>query len=142
MKISLCLTSCKPIGLNNCYTFSTIGRSVRRFPGKEYKVLESQVNQELRKFRPQINKFNNAFDENKHYLTAEYRFYMPIMTKDKRIHKRAGDLSNLVKPIEDIVFKQFVADDSHIASMNVHKIQSKEPRIEIEYAIKDLHHIN
>ena len=137
-QITLILDDIKPINLNNCYTISSIGGKIRRFPSKEYKQLESKVNLILRKYKNEINKFNNEFDANKHYLTASYTFYMPVLTKDKRISQRSGDCSNLVKAIEDIIFKNLTPDDSHITSMLVEKIESKEIRTEISYTIKHL----
>lgn len=145
MRITLILNGVKPISLNNSQRFNP--RSNTRYKTGAAKVFESKVNLELRKFKNELNKFNKKYDENKHYVSAEYRFYMPIMTKDRetktmRISQKSGDLSNLVKALEDIIFNQLHADDSCIASMTVYKIESKELRTEVEYTINDLHHIN
>lgn len=141
MQISLHLPNTKPLNLNHCYTISTIGGKVRRFPSPEYKKYESLVNLELRKYKSEINKFNNYYDENKHYIVAEYRFYYPIITKKETLSKRSTDLSNAIKALEDIIFKSLIADDSQIAELNVTKIHSENVRAEITFTIKDLKHI-
>lgn len=127
----------KPLNLNNCYTISTIGNSVRRFPSREYKQYESLVNQELRKFKSEINKFNKAYDENEHYLIAEYNFFYPILTKKYNISKRSTDLSNSIKALEDILFKNFVMDDSQVCELYVRKIHSENIRAEISFKIRN-----
>lgn len=142
MKISLCLDGVKPISLNNNQKF-TSKKGGYKYKTDNAKQFESFVNLELRKFKNGISRFNKKYDEQLHYVVAEYRFFMPIMTvKDKRVSKTSGDLSNLVKALEDIIFKQLNADDSCVTALTVYKIESKEIRTEIEYHIRDLHHIN
>lgn len=136
--LHLILDNIKPINLNNCYTISSIGGKIRRFPSKEYKQFESSVNIQLRKYKNEINKFNKEFNQEKHYLVCEYKFYMPVMTKDNRVSQRSGDCSNLVKAIEDIIFKNLLCDDSHITELLISKIHSNEIRTEMNLFIKYL----
>ena len=78
-------------------------------------------------------------------MVATWRFYTPdLLTKSKknqRINKKSSDLSNIIKPVEDCLFKYLNADDSHVVSMNVYKIQSDDYRIECDLEIKDLNSI-
>jgi len=143
MKFKFDLSDIKPLNLNHCYTISSIGGKVRRFPSKEYKQYESLVNLKLRSYRKTINDLIKAFDEEKHYLVAEYVFYYPILTKkDNRVSKRSIDLSNSIKALEDIIFKNFGhIDDSAVCSLNVHKIHSENIRVEITFNIKDIRFI-
>lgn len=140
MKIELSLIGVKPLSLNSAY--KTDFKTRRRCKSQGYYRLESKVNYELRKFKNELAKFNNYFDREKHYINAEYRFYMPIITKkDKRVSETSGDVSNIIKVIEDLVFKQLLADDSHIINLHASKIHSDKARIEIILQIKDLKHI-
>jgi Holliday junction resolvase RusA-like endonuclease len=139
VKLCLCLDNIEPITLNT---------AVRYGKGNFYKKdntvrFTSQVNNLLRKYKNDFNKFNNAFDEKKHFLTCDYYFYKPILTKkDKRISKTSGDLSNVVKSLEDVVFKHLTADDSQVCILNVHKFHSENIRTEIIIRIKDLSYVN
>ena len=127
----------KPLNLNHCYTISSIGGKVRRFPSKEYKQYESIVNLELRKYKAEINKFNKNYNEDEHYIIAEYNFYYPIITKKGNISKRSTDLSNSIKALEDIIFKSFVIDDSQVCELYVRKVHSENIRVEINFKIRN-----
>lgn len=135
MNLSLILPI-KPLNLNHCYTISSLGGKVRRFPSKEYKQYESLINDELRKYKSEINKFNKYYDETKHYLIAEYNFYYPILTKKKTISKRSIDLSNSIKALEDIIFKNFLIDDSQVCTLIVTKNHHDNVFADITYKIK------
>jgi Holliday junction resolvase RusA-like endonuclease len=43
-----------------------------------------------------------------------------------------------VKPLNDIIFKQLMADDSQIINLNATKIHSAEPRVVVEIYIRNL----
>ena len=137
MKIEICLHGIKPISLNDS---QKSGRNGRRYKPVTTLQWESLVNLELRKFKNEINKFNKYYDENKHYITTYYKiFHNKVLKKNNTINKNGGDNSNIIKPIEDIIFKQLLADDS--AGLYVEKYHSENVRTEIEIAIKDLRHI-
>jgi Holliday junction resolvase RusA-like endonuclease len=138
MKINLYLNSVKPINLNNCQKITTIGRHARKYKTKEYNQLESKVNSILNSQKSEIRKFNKYYNEEKHYIDISYRFYYPILTKKMLISKRSQDVDNIVKPINDIIFKHLLADDSQIINLNATKIHSAEPRIVVEINIRRL----
>ena len=142
MSLSIELKGLKPISLNNCYTMTMKNGKPRRFPSAQYKKFESLVNLELRKFKRDLSKFNLFFDLEKNYIIAEYRFYMPIIKKAGGMNQKSGDLSNLVKALEDILFKSLFADDSHVASLSVYKIHSETTRTEISFKVGDIKNIS
>lgn len=143
MKLTLNLHEIKPLNLNHCYTISSIGGKIRRFPSSNYKKYESQVNLLLRQYKNEINKFNNYYNPDLHYLVADYNFFYPILTKkEKKISQKSTDLSNSIKALEDIIFKSFTADDSAVCSLNINKIHSENIRAEITFYIKDIKFIN
>jgi Holliday junction resolvase RusA-like endonuclease len=140
MKLKLEILEIKPIPLNQVY--ATDFRTKRRFKSKKYNQFESKVNNALREFKNEINRFNKFYNEEKHYITANYRFYFPILTKkEHRVSKTSGDVSNLIKALEDIVFKSLIADDSAVLSVSADKIHSENIRIEIELNIKQIKYV-
>jgi Holliday junction resolvase RusA-like endonuclease len=142
MKLELCFDGVEPVSLNNSTGFSSRGKFTTKYKKDNYKILESKVNLIIRKYKNEINKFNKKYDENQHYLTADYRFYYPILIKSgKRISKTSKDWSNLPKTIEDCIHKQLVADDSQVISGSSTKIHCKEPRIEVDIYLRDLRSI-
>ena len=140
MKLNISLLNIEPLPLNQVY--ATDFKTKRRFKSKKYTQFTSAVNGQLRNYKSQINKFNNKYSELDHYLVATYRFYYPILVKSgNRISKTSKDTSNLVKTIEDVLFKQLIPDDSQVININSTKIHSQDIRIEIEIELKNLRHI-
>ena len=128
----------KPISLNHAYISTAKFNRVIRFPSKEYKQLESKINLILREYKNDINKLNQYFDPKKHCIHCSYRFYMPILKKDGTISMKSLDLSNCIKVIEDIIFKQFQFDDSQISFLSCEKIHSDVIRTVLDLRIAEL----
>jgi Holliday junction resolvase RusA-like endonuclease len=140
MKIEIVLQGVEPISLNN--STGRNSKTKRTYKKDNYVKLESLVNNQLRKYRQEINRFNNKYDELKHYLTIEFRHYYPVLVKKgDRISKTSKDVFNIPKCTEDIFFKQLIADDSQVMSGISHKIHSKDIRTEITLHLKDIRHI-
>lgn len=136
----------RPINVNNYYTKGVRFNRVFVTKSKEYVLMERHIDSLMTiKFKTLAERFNHIFVEDNHYLVATWRFYTPdLLTKSKknqRINKKSSDLSNIIKPVEDCLFKYLNADDSHVVSMNVYKIQSDDYRIECDLEIKDLNSI-
>jgi Holliday junction resolvase RusA-like endonuclease len=130
----------KAMPLNMAY--STNQRSGRRFKSQKYVLFESRVLKELLQYYPDIRKFNNLYNPKEHYLTAEYIFYHKVINiKDNLIGNNSGDTSNLIKTVEDCIFKKLNADDSQIMSIQASKVHSDTERIEVKLSIKDISHI-
>lgn len=130
----------KAMPLNMAY--STNFKSGRRFKSQKYVLFESKVLRELLQYFPEIKKFNSFYNPKEHYLTAEYIFYHKVINiKDNLIGKTSGDTSNLIKTVEDCIFKKLNADDSQIMSVNASKVHSDTERIEVKLSIKDISHI-
>jgi Holliday junction resolvase RusA-like endonuclease len=142
MRIEICLDRIEPISLNNSTKITTRGGFAKKYKTDKYKQLESSMAIALRKYKNDINKFNNKYNSGKYYLVAEYKFYYPILLKSgEAINKKSKDVSNLIKVVEDILFKQLLADDSEVISVTATKIHSKDIRTEIILELKDLRHV-
>ena len=142
MKLEISLPNIEPISLNHATKISTRGKFATKYKTEAYKQLESSMGNALRGYRKEINKFNNKYTSGKYYLVAEYRFFYPILLKSgDAISKKSKDVSNLTKVVEDILFKQILADDAEVISLTVTKIHSKDIRTEIILELKDLRHI-
>lgn len=142
MKINLSLSNITPITLNHSHKITTRGKFASKYKTDKYKQLESSMALELRKYKSQINKFNNKYNSGNYYLVAEYVFYYPILLKSgDAISKKSKDVSNLTKVVEDILFKQLLADDSEVISLKVTKVHSQDIRTDITLELKDLKHV-
>lgn len=142
MILELVIPRIKPIGLNHSHMLTTIGKHARRIKTTETKVFETKVGLRLDQYQEQINKFNEFYDETKHYLSVDYVFYIPIFTKDKKaINKRGGDCDNFIKPIQDCVFNRLKADDSAITYLTAAKIESENYNIKIIISVRDINSI-
>lgn len=140
MKLEITLSGINPLPLNMIY--STSFKTGRRFKSQKYVIYERSINKELLKYKEEINNFNNFFSSDEHYIVADYLFYYPILTKkDKRISKNSGDISNLIKACEDVIFKHLNADDSSVVSINATKIESEHIRMVITYSVKQISQI-
>jgi len=142
MKLNLLFENVTPVSLNQSAKITTMGKFARKYKTDKTKQFESNISSQLRKFKNDINKFNKTYDKDNFYIISDYRFFMPVLVKDgSRISKRSGDLSNLVKVLEDQIFKQLHADDSEVASLNIIKVESGHPRIEVDLELRDIRHI-
>lgn len=141
MKINLSLPSVEPLTLNTCTKYRVQGgRYVKAYKSEAYKDLEAMINTYLQmpSNKKQVDEFNKQYDQTKHYLSLDCRFYYPLITKKNTISKTSKDISNLIKPIEDILFKHLVCDDSQVINVNAIKIHSNEIKTIIELRGFDL----
>ena len=139
MKIELEINNVKPATLNHYEKPQARGRYIQFYKPAESKLFDSLVNSQLNKYRSEYRKFNKYYDELKHYLVIDYKFYMPVFVKKKdRISKTSKDVDNIVKPLQDLIFKQLSADDSGIISISSTKIHSENLNIKISIQIKNL----
>jgi len=140
MKLEIELINIEPLPLNQ--VFATDFRTKKRFKSKKYAQFISNVNGQLRNFKSQINKFNKKYSIDEHYIVTNYKFYYPILLKSgRKISKTSKDASNLIKTIEDVIFKQLTADDSQVISVSAIKIHSENIRIYAEIELKNIKHI-
>ena len=142
MRLELVFHDIKPISLNHCHKITTRGRFPSKYKTKEYIAFESKINSQISSFKSQIRKLNSAYKEDTHYMVVDYRFYYPIMTKAGTISKRSNDVDNIIKPINDIIFKHLSTDDSQVMSVASTKIHSDQLKIEMYIQIKLISHIN
>ena len=101
-----------------------------------------------------LEDLRNHFDTLQHYYAVDLRFYYPqniLITKKGSMSAKAHDVSNIEKPLIDIVFlpqffnvpspygcKNLNIDDKFIKKMSSEKIASDAHRIEIEISILPL----
>jgi len=139
MKIELELSNIKPATLNHYEKPRSRGRFISFYKPAESKLFDSLVNSQLNKYKSEYRKFNKYYDELKHYLIIGYIFYMPVLVKKKdRISKTSKDVDNIVKPLQDLIFKQLSADDSSIISISSTKIHSENLNIKVSIQVKNL----
>ena len=101
-----------------------------------------------------IAELREFFDSEKHYYIIDLKFYYPsnvLYTKKGSLSARAHDLSNIEKPLIDLLFlptyydqpspygcKNLNIDDKYIKKLSSEKLPSEEHKIEIELTITSL----
>lgn len=141
MKLELTFKNIEPITLNNATKYRTQGRYVKSYKSDSYKALEAEIDAIMSQIPELLKEFNDFYKLDEHYLACQYRFYYPIFTKKGTISKTSKDASNIVKPIEDCIFKWLDIDDSQVIDLNVTKIHSENIKICTDLQIKSLHSI-
>lgn len=137
MKISFEIAELDPVTLNHTHKIANNKRNGKKFMKKTivYEQFESIFNNKMRTQRVNVNKLNKYFDESKHCLQIDYRFYFPVYTSKGLIGKTSKDVDNIIKPIQDCLFKNFMFDDSLITKVSSEKIHSETSRIEIDIKV-------
>lgn len=135
MKITLVYSGIKPITLNHSHKITTRGKFTTKYKTKEYKQFESLFESKSRLYKSDFNKLNKYFDETKHCIHVEYKFFYPVLTKKNVISKTSKDVDNLVKCTQDCLFKNLLFDDAFITKVSAEKIHSEQQSIEITVKI-------
>lgn len=139
MFIQFVFNNLKPVNTNNYQKITSVRGHPRKYKTKDTVQFEKCIDQVVDLInRRDLDLLNNHYDSAKHYLTMDYRFYLPVFTKKGLIAKRKNDIDGMIKPIQDMIFKHLKPDDSEIVSLTAMKIHSEIPRIEITINVKDI----
>ncbi len=128
----------KPITINHYHKITTRGKFASKYKAADAVAFERDIEMELVKYLREIKLFNDNYDSKRHYLVADYRFYIPFMTKQNKIAKRKHDVDNFIKTAQDNIFNYMKADDSEIISLTATKIHSIECKICVTFQVKSL----
>ena len=129
-----------PISLNAVY--ATDFRTKRRFKSKAYKEYEGIIREFLRNdYKHYVGAFKQKAPEN-YYIKMDIRFYMPIFVKSgDRISLTSKDVSNCIKPLEDIIATEYGFNDSLVVNVCASKVHSAEHKIMVDLFICDINTI-
>ena len=128
---------------------------------KRHKTIEAQewscsvlVALALKENKKKLKELHQHFDPKKHVYKVDLTFFYPkhvLFRKDGGISARAHDLSNVEKPLIDLVFlpmfydrpspygaKNLNIDDKYIIDLRSRKRVGKDFRIRVTLNIKDL----
>ena len=128
---------------------------------KRHKTIEAQewscsvlVALALKENKKKLKELRQYFDPKKHVYKVDLTFFYPkhvLFRKDGGISARAHDLSNVEKPLIDLVFlpmfydrpspygaKNLNIDDKYIVDLRSRKRVGKDFRIRVTLNIKDL----
>lgn len=104
---------------------------------EKYRIFEAEFEIKMaKKYRAQVDEIRDYFDESKHCIAMEIKFFFNCETKAGRIHKRAGDVTNGIKATEDALFQYLEIDDAFVTEVRALKLHSDKDRIEIDIWIK------
>ena len=126
----------KPISLNRCnraiYRPKKGGGFIANIKSEEYRQFESKMAKELSAQASRISRIADLFVEGENFFVNKYTFLFPkdqLITRRGTINKRCSDIDNLVKPVNDQLFKAMrlynsSIDDSAIMKMEAIKAPS------------------
>ena len=98
MQVTFKIDNLKPIGFNNSYIITTRGKFPTRTKKKETREFEAAFHEQMEaKYTEKIARLNEVLAFGDYYMIIHYRFYFPILKRAGGIHKRAGDVDNLIK---------------------------------------------
>lgn len=115
----------KAISLNNT---TSVHRNGRRSNSKQYNMFRKEAFKVLNKQKEKICNFIKDFNPKIHTFEISYVYGMVnLIKKDGTgISKKSKDVDNLIKPINDVIFKCFEAYNTTIDDSLVHKVTSRK----------------
>jgi Holliday junction resolvase RusA-like endonuclease len=102
-----------------------------------YRIFEAEFEIKMAKYKGALEEILERFDPASHCIYLEFKFYFDCQTKAGRLHKRAGDLTNMIKSTEDALFNYIGLDDAFVTEFKGYKIHSKKEAIEIQLHIRN-----
>lgn len=127
------LQDLRPISVNAATEHSKYGVS----KSDKYRIFEAEFDIKMIPFGDKIEEIRRMFIEDKHCITLELKFYFSCETKTGRLHKRAGDLTNGIKCVEDALFNLLEIDDAFVTEVKALKVHSDRDMIAINVWVRD-----
>jgi hypothetical protein len=151
MKVKFTLSDTKPFSINKFYYKRSKTRTTqaRKWGDDICKLLSGKEVQSA------IEVCRSNFNPLIHHLEVSYNFHIPtdrFYTKEGKISRRSMDLTNIEKPLQDILFcgrfyergvLNFNIDDQYITTLTSRKMASNTGKyfIEVEVEILPLPHL-
>lgn len=146
MKVKFTLSDIKPFSINKFYykRSKTRTQAARKWGDEICKLLSGPSIQSA------IELCRSNFNPLIHHLAVSYNFHIPsdkYFTKDGKISRRSMDLTNIEKPLQDILFcgrfyergvKNFDIDDQYITTLTSRKMASETGKYFIEVGVEIL----
>lgn len=132
-----------PLSVNNS---QRSGRNGRRYKIKQAIDWEHQINAQLLLNQKELVAFANQFDPFKHEISFDCYFYINekrYFTEEKgkrRVSKRVGDTFNMVKHLEDAVFRFIGINDAFVNGGTIRRLATTgNPKMVIFLSFSDQH---
>lgn len=116
MIITIDIFDLPPMPRNRSHMLTVANRRPMNIKTPLCRLFESDLTQRLHNYAKDFEAFVEAFDEKKHYISAQYIIYTPkssLYTKDNRISSKSVDL-DAHKTLQDTIFKSIKLDDKLI----------------------------
>lgn len=127
------LKDLKSISTNAAIEHSKYGVS----KSDRYRIFEAEFEIKMAGYKNKIDEIQGYFDQDKHCISLEFKFFFNCETKSGRLHKRAGDLTNGIKSLEDALFNLLEIDDAFVTEVRALKIHSDKDSIGVDIWIKE-----
>lgn len=70
----------------------------------------------------QLKEFKEAYNPFTQHIAIDYTFYIPkFFTSDNRVSRQSKDVDNMVKVVNDRLFKEMGVDDSQVTDLSARK---------------------
>lgn len=136
----------KPYSVNKMFYSN---RSIKRREAVEWEqtIIEHFRDEDLKE---ELHYLRSQFNPSIHCIHVSIKFYFPksiLLTKENKLSSRAFDLTNMEKPLIDVVFlekfctekcKNLQIDDKYITKVVSEKLLGDQHRIELEIELKPL----
>lgn len=142
----------KPISLNQCYRSIHRSKNVTKgfvtaIKSENYRLFEQQMEVNLALQMEKLAKIAHFYKNGENFMTCNYTFKFPrkdFITIAGNLNKRCADVDNLVKPVNDCLFRALrrykkEMDDSCIVGIKAMKVPHEMDchKIEIEVQLRD-----
>ena len=135
------LLQVEPVSVNHSHGF---GRGFKYRLPKTVKF-EKEIKSQLNQYKEELNELHKFFDPHLHFIRACYRIYVPkaqFKTKEKnpKISRRSKDIDNMLKTLQDSVFKFINIDDTFVCDLEAYKRESLDDnwKIVVELEVRSL----
>jgi len=141
-EISIMLNNIEPVSVNHSHGF---GKGFR-YKLPKTKKFEIELNRELSNFKDELNDFCTSFNWFNHVVHCSYFIYIPEkifftkIKKQKKVSRKSKDLDNMLKVMQDNIFKFIGIDDTFITRLEAEKIPTKKEEwsIVVQLSIRPL----
>ena len=128
----------QPLSYNAYYRNSHSGNRIKTGAGLAY---DEELEYLLNNYSDELKNFGKSLDPSKNIVSMGIKYYNPgMLLKDKsRLSKTAGDLDNIIKVLQDKLFKLICEDDSIVRRLkDIYDVPSDEYGIRITLGIEPI----
>lgn len=127
----------KPLSYNKYYRSTRSGNRVKTGAGLAY---DEQLDIVMEEYSNELKAFGCELDLSSNIVIMDIQYFNPeFFIKDgSRISKTAGDLDNMIKILQDKIFRTMEVDDSIVRNLSIHDVPSNGYKVVIDLLIQPI----